>query len=261
MVDTVLMLLRHCASLLTGKTTHAGFQRYTTCLETLVAPVPDSLPLANAAVLPLSLSTAASGLFVQLGLPFPSLNPTPTGKTILIWGGSSSCGSSAIQLAVAAGLTVVTTASRSNFEYVKSLGASQVFDHKDPNVVEDILKVLKPNDVVMDCIGSAETQVACGKILGQLGGGKLPILLWPQGPFPENVQGVMVNGLDPGLVNLDVGDAVWRQYIPKALAAGRFQAKPDPLIIKGGLEKVQEGIDLLKAGVSAKKVVVEISAE
>ncbi|PQE26023.1 Zinc-binding alcohol dehydrogenase domain-containing cipB protein [Rutstroemia sp. NJR-2017a BBW] len=238
-----------------------GERRYTTCLEILVAPVPDSLPLANAAVLPLSLSTAASGLFVQLGLPFPSLNPTPIGKTILIWGGSSSCGSSAIQLAVAAGLTVVTTASRSNFEYVKSLGASQVFDHKDPNIVEDIQKVLKPNDVVMDCIGSAETQVACGKILGQLGGGKLPILLWPQGPFPENVQGVIVNGLDPGLVNLDVGDAVWRQYIPKALAAGKFQAKPDPLIIKGGLEKVQEGIDLLKAGVSAKKVVVEISAE
>jgi hypothetical protein len=70
-----------------------------------------------------------------------------------------------------------------------------------------------------------------------------------------------VNGLDPGLVHLDVGDAVWRQYIPKALAAGKFQAKPDPFIVKGGLEKVQEGIDLLKAGVSAKKVVVEISGE
>lgn len=189
-VKTILMLLRHCASLLTGKITHAGFQRYTTCLEILVAPVPDSMPLANAAVLPLSLSTAASGLFVQLGLPFPSLDPTATGKTILIWGGSSSCGSSAIQLAVAAGLNVVTTASRSNFEYVKSLGASQAFDHRDPTVVEDILKVLKSNDFVIDCIGSAETQVACGKVLGQIGGGKLPMLLWPQGSFPENVQAV-----------------------------------------------------------------------
>ncbi|KAM3076031.1 hypothetical protein ACMFMG_006456 [Clarireedia jacksonii] len=254
-------VIGHCASLLTGKITHAGFQRYTTCLEILVAPVPDSLPLANAAVLPLSLSTAASGLFVQLGLPFPSLDPTPAGKTILIWGGSTSCGSSAIQLAVAAGLMVVTTASRSNFEYVKSLGASQAFDHKDPAIVEGILKVLKKDDFVMDCVGSAETQTVCGEILGQIGGGKLPVLLRPQGGLPDNVQAAFVNGLDPGLVNLDVGDAVWRQYIPKALAAGKFQAKPDPFIIKGGLEKVQEGIDVLRAGVSAKKVVVEISEE
>jgi len=72
---------------------------------------------------------------------------------------------------------------------------------------------------------------------------------------------LVVNGLDPGLVALDVGDAVWRKYIPEALAAGKFQAKPDPLIIKGGLEKVQEGIDLLRDGVSAKKVVIEIAKE
>jgi hypothetical protein len=67
--------------------------------------------------------------------------------------------------------------------------------------------------------------------------------------------------LDPGLVAVEVGDAVWRKYIPAALAAGKFQTKPEPLIIKGGLEKVQEGIDLLKDGVSAKKIVIEIAKE
>jgi hypothetical protein len=70
-----------------------------------------------------------------------------------------------------------------------------------------------------------------------------------------------VKALDVGLVNIDVGDAVWRKFIPDALAAGRFQAKPDPLLVHGGLEKVQEGLDLLKRGVSAKKVVVEITEE
>lgn len=67
--------------------------------------------------------------------------------------------------------------------------------------------------------------------------------------------------MDPGFVALDVGDAVWRKYIPEALASGKFQAKPDPLIVEGGLAKVQEGIDMLKAGVSAKKIVIEISKE
>lgn len=67
-----------------------------------------------------------------------------------------------------------------------------------------------------------------------------------------------VNGGDPGLVNLDVGNTIWGDYIPSALAKGAFQAKPDPLIISGGLNKVQDGMDILAKGVSAQKIVVEI---
>lgn len=62
-----------------------------------------------------------------------------------------------------------------------------------------------------------------------------------------------------GFTALDVGNAVWRQYIPEALAAGKFEAKPDPIVIEGGLEKVQEGIDILRKGVSAKKIVINFS--
>lgn len=90
-------VIGQCDSLLTHKATNSGYQRFTTCREILVSAVPDSLPLANAAVLPLSISTAAAGLFKILKLPFPSVLPEPTEKTILIWGGSSSCGCSAIQ--------------------------------------------------------------------------------------------------------------------------------------------------------------------
>jgi len=68
-----------------------------------------------------------------------------------------------------------------------------------------------------------------------------------------------VAGLNPGLVDLDIGDAIWRKYIPNALAARKFQPKPDQMIIEGGLEKVQEGIGILREGVSAKKVVIEVA--
>lgn len=158
-----------------------------------MSAVPDSLPLANAAVLPLSLSTAAAGLFVDLDLPLPSLNPQKcVDKKILIWGGSSSCGSSAIQLAVAAGYTVATTASAANHDYVKALGADDelVFDHHDPDVEERIAAVLAPGDVILDCIADEKTQTTCGKILDKIGGGTLPLLLPPIGPFPESVKAV-----------------------------------------------------------------------
>lgn len=270
---------RHCHSLLNGNTANSGFQLYSTCLEILVAPIPDSLPFSKAVVLPLSISTAASALYVQLQLPLPSFTPHPLGKKVLLWGGSSSVGCSAIQFAVATGLTVVTTASEANHMLLKSLGAAQVLDYKSPTIIDDLVSILNEGDFVVDCISSPETQALCGEILGKIGGGKLAVMRYPQGKFPDNVNAAFgkfkmyshtwwifadvfkVNGGDPGLVNLNVGNAVWGDYIPAALVTGTFQVKPEPFIIHGGLEKVQDGIDLLAKGVSARKVVVEISKE
>lgn len=73
---------------------------------------------------------------------------------------------------------------------MKDLGATHAFDYRDSDVLEQIGKVLKPGDAVVDCIGSEDTQNACGKILGRIGGGKLPVLLWLTGQFPENVKAV-----------------------------------------------------------------------
>jgi hypothetical protein len=58
-----------------------------------------------------------------------------------------------------------------------------------------------------------------------------------------------------------IGAAVWHDFMPKALETGKFQAKPDPHVVKGGLSKVQEGMNIVRSGVSAKKVVIEIAGE
>ena len=54
----------------------------------------------------------------------------------------------------------------------------------------------------------------------------------------------------------DIGEAVWGKFIPEALEKGTFKAKPDPIIVGEGLDKVQAGMDRLKEGVSNAKVVV-----
>jgi len=61
-----------------------------------------------------------------LALRHPSATAQHTGETVLVWGGSTSVDSNAIELAVAAGYHVITTASPDNFEYVTPLGASKV---------------------------------------------------------------------------------------------------------------------------------------
>ena len=91
--------------------TESAFQAYTVLLPHMTSPIPATLSYESAAVIPLGLSTAATGLFQddQLALQLPSVPPkSPTNKTLLVWGGSTSVGSNAIQLAVAAGYEVIT---------------------------------------------------------------------------------------------------------------------------------------------------------
>ena len=160
---------------------YSGFQLYSVAFEIAVSPIPESLPYEQAVVLPLAISTAASGLYQKelLGLPYPTLEPKPSGKTILVWGGSSSVGGTVIQLAVASGLEVVSTASKKNFALVKSLGAKHVLDYSTETVVDDIVSLLKGSEFVggYDAISTPETIDASADIVHRLGGGKLAKVL------------------------------------------------------------------------------------
>jgi NADPH:quinone reductase-like Zn-dependent oxidoreductase len=124
-------------------------------------------------VLPLAVSTACSGLYPKnlLNLPLPSATkPEKNGKAILIWGGASSVGATAIQLAAASGATIITTASPANHDLVKSLGADFVFDYKSSAVVEDIVEVLERAEFVgiNDAIGEEKSFEAESAILDRL---------------------------------------------------------------------------------------------
>ena len=56
----------------------------------------------------------------------------------------------------------------------------------------------------------------------------------------------------------DVGHAIWHDYVPSALHDGRLKCAPDPMVITGGLDKIQHGLDVQRKGVSAAKVVVQL---
>ncbi|KAK5062865.1 hypothetical protein LTR84_004940 [Exophiala bonariae] len=253
-------VIGHCLGLSFGGAKHGGFQHYTTCREVVVAKVPDSIPLSHAVVLPLGLSTSIVGLFEILKLDLPTLGGEKKARTVVIWGGSSSMGSTAIQLAVAAGYDVVSTASPRNSGYVKALGAQDTFDHTDSEVVSNILKKLDGRTVagVYDCIGEEATTKACAAILSQVGGGSLATVLWPPSDLPANVQASMVFATNPGLVADHPGVKVWRDFVESALETGKLLPKPEPKVLTGGLAVVQDALDLQKKGVSAQKVVVQL---
>jgi len=142
-------VLAHVIGLVTGKAEEGGFQNFTLADTIGVCPMPDNMSFEEASVLPLAISTAAQGLFAKeyLALPKPSHDVEELGKTLLVWGASSSVGAAAVQLAAAAGLKVVATASKRNFDFCKELGASQVFDYNNPGIVGDLTAALQQDDV------------------------------------------------------------------------------------------------------------------
>ncbi|KAI1187679.1 zinc-binding oxidoreductase CipB [Nemania serpens] len=251
----------HATSMVSGRQQDGGFQHYTTLQTNMVSPIPATMSYETAVVLPLGISTAAAGLFQKnfLNLQRP-VEPArqPTGQTLLVWGGASSVGSNAIQLAVAAGYEVITTASAHNFDYVKKLGASQVFDYNSPTVHEDLLKAFESKTLagVMDCIG-APAWAICVDVALKTPGNKF--VATAKRGFPDPPEGVTLQAVF-GLTikDDDTGKAIYEDFLPKALESGSYKPAPEPLIAGQGIESVQAAVDLHRAGVSARKVVVKL---
>ncbi|KAJ0350248.1 hypothetical protein COL154_006289 [Colletotrichum chrysophilum] len=116
-----------------------AFAKYIAVKGDLQIKTPDNITDEEAATLGIAVTTVGQGLYQTLKLPLPS-SPAKEPKTILIYGGSTAMGISGIQYAKLSGYNVITTASPHNFDYLKELGASAVFDYKSPTVSEDIRK-------------------------------------------------------------------------------------------------------------------------
>lgn len=100
--------------------------------ERIVGCKPASLGFAEAAALPLTTITAHEAFFDRLGI---DRDGADKGQSVLIIGAGGGVGSIGIQLAKAAGLVVIATASRpETTDWVKALGADHVVNHREAMV-------------------------------------------------------------------------------------------------------------------------------
>ncbi|ANC32309.1 NAD(P)H-quinone oxidoreductase [Isoptericola dokdonensis] len=111
-------------------------------------PVPDGVDLVDAAALPEAVCTAWTNL-VDAGR-------LTAGETLLVHGGSGGVGSIAVQLGVALGARVVTTAGGpERVDRCRALGADVVVDHRRDDVVDAVRAATdgRGADVVLDVLG------------------------------------------------------------------------------------------------------------
>jgi NADPH:quinone reductase-like Zn-dependent oxidoreductase len=237
-----------------------GFQKYAVVPWPNFGKIPAGVPFREAVVLPLGMVTAARGLFEknQLAMALP---PSSEGrsKTLLVWGGSSSVGVNATQLAAAGGYEVVAVASRHNFALCKSVGASSTFDYKEANFIDEAAAALKGKDLVgcFDAIGGADTCKAICEILEKSGTRRRLVSVKPgsESLAPEGFH--MTSTLAGSDAWVGIASYLFN-WVGEAMEKGLIQAKPEPWIMGHGLENLQKGFEQGVKGYSGKKLVVTL---
>ncbi|MFH9405282.1 zinc-binding alcohol dehydrogenase family protein [Streptomyces sp. NPDC017638] len=249
-----------------NRAAESAFQHYVVLMQHMVSRIPDSLTFAQAAVLPLALSTAATGMFQQdhLGLAMPGAEPVDHAETVVVWGGSTSVGSNAIQLARNAGYQVVATASPHNFDHVRALGAAHAVDRNSPGAVEEILERIGGGPLAgILAIGSRSLPKTVTLAARAPGGKRIasaqPELFTRITRRRARRHGVRVSSIWGGtLKDNEVGPAIYTGFLPTALATGAYRAAPDATVVGHGLARIPHALRELKNGVSAKKLVVTL---
>lgn len=246
--------------------THATFQQYTIVPAEIVAKLPDNLSFDQGATIPLSLATAALGLYntkankgIELFPPWEEGGRNKyAGQPIFIYGGSSSVGQHTIQLAKLSGFSpIITTASIHNEAYLKSIGATHVIDRTlPPPDIQNAIKAVTttPIKVVYDSISTEDTQNFSYDILAP--GGSLVIVLTALVDEKKLTEDKFVTYV-AGNVQLPdqrkVGVSLYSK-LTELLAAGEI--KPNNVeVLPGGLAAIPDGLEKLKKGVSANKLV------
>lgn len=249
-----------------NRAAEGGFQRYVVLMQRMVTPIPSAITFEQAAVLPLTLSTAATGLFQpdHLGLRMPAANSVQGTETVLVWGASTSVGSNAVQLARCAGYRVFATASAHNFDYVRSLGAVHVVDYHDTTAVDELVDAIGSNPLAGSlAIGSGSLRRAIA-IAARTTGSKRVASAQPaavvriQG-WRAPRRGVQVSAIWGGtLKDNEVGPGIYVDFLPAALRCGDFRPAPEATVVGTGLAAIPDALQQLRRGVSATKLVVTI---
>lgn len=261
-------VLGHALGLSTGKPANGTFQEYAALPEALTAKIPSSLSFEQASVVPLGFSTAACGLYLQdflaLTIPQAGGKSSSDGKdVVIIWGGSSSVGSNGIQLAVASGYEVITTASPANFDFVKSLGATTAIDYNSKTLADELTAATRGKVIhgALDCISKKGSVEALAEVLSKSTEQGTQRFIATVLPPPEKLaDGVKAASVFATKLKDDgkLARALYGEFLTQSLNSGSFKAVPEAHIVGTGLESIQKGLDVQRNGVSAKKVVVKL---
>jgi NADPH2:quinone reductase len=233
-----------------------GYAEYCVADAPLCLPVPGLLSMLEAAGVPETYFTVYDNVFTRGRLG--------TGETLLVHGGSSGIGSTAIQLAKQNGATVYTTAgSPDKCEFCRSLGADLAIDYRAQDFVQEIRQATggRGVDVILDMVGGSYVQRNLSVLAVE---GRLVQIAFLQSSkididlMPVMVRRLTITGstLRPRSVALkaEIADAL-RQNVWPLLEKGAVR----PVIhATFPLERAREAHELMESSAHQGKIMLEI---
>ena len=223
-----------------GRSGNGAYADYTTVSVETLALKPESLSFVEAATISGSATTAWSALFENGALE--------AGQRVLIHGAAGGVGLFAVQFARWKGAHVIGTASTSNLEFVRSLGAETVIDYTTTpfeQVVGDV-------DMVLDTIGG-ETLLRSMRVVRR--GGILVSLLEP--PPQELAQDLGIRAMK-NAPSLPFPSRSLLQTIGQVIDAGQVK----PVVYRTfPLHEARQAHELSQTGHGRGRIVLRITDE
>ncbi|KAF5687001.1 ToxD-like protein [Fusarium denticulatum] len=143
-----------------------AYSTYTIADERLSFKIPENINPAEASSVPLAANTAWLALFSDDCLAL-SADETASNTPLLIWGGNTTVGYFAIQIAKLHNIEVATTCSPKSFDKMRQAGATHVFDYNDEEVTSKIQSALPNLQHVFDTVGNETSSATAARSINQ----------------------------------------------------------------------------------------------
>ncbi|GAW11554.1 hypothetical protein ANO14919_009010 [Xylariales sp. No.14919] len=242
-------VMGHALRLATDDDRHAAFQNYTVLWSNMASPIPLNLSYEDASTMPLGISTAAAGLFQKnsLNLEPPVSYPPDRDEWVIIAGATGNVGSHGVRLASAAGYKVLGTGSARSFDLARTLGADEMVDYGEKDLAGTLVQRLSGRRVAgaFDASGTKSSIMALANTLAKSQGGKVVSSVSDEYSSSELPRGVRVETILAVDIRLnEVGKRVWEDFLPDALATGKYYIPyPKARVFENGLKVIQAAMD------------------
>jgi NADPH:quinone reductase len=217
-----------------------GFAELAVASADRLAPMPAGIGFPEAAGLVISAGTAHEGLIDRGHLQ--------AGQTVLITAAAGGVGSAAVQIAAAAGAGVLGVASPANHDYVRGLGASEVFDYHAAGWAEQARAAVPGGaDLLLDCSGGETREQAIGAVRN--GGRAVTIVL--QGPALRLERGITGESFAAH------GGRQRLEALARLVEAGQLRPQVEAVL---PLDQAREALERVARGHTRGKIVLQIGS-
>ncbi len=205
----------------TSQTLTGAYAEKTVCPEDKVHPLPDGVSFQQGAAVNVPYSAAYRALF-QKAKALP-------GEVVLVHGASGGVGTAAVQLARAAGLTVIGTAGTdAGRRLAAGQGAHHVLDHDQDGYLQEAMKITENRGV--DVICELLANVNLGKDLEILATGGRVVVIGSRGTVTIDPRHLLMK--ESNILGMVVWEARDKEFkaIHAALGAGLANGTLTPVV-------------------------------